>query len=141
VESAPGDGTTFFIWLPPANRTPDPAPKEATILLAEDDPVVGNVTARVLQRRGYQVLPADSVESAIQIATSHPGRIDLLLCGSKPTGMSCEAARAALALTRPDIRVLIVGGEVEAHDTASLSKPYTADELLWKVAEVLGRPA
>ncbi len=142
VESLPDDGTTFFIWLPPANRPPEPAvSKDATILLAEDDPVVGNVTARVLRRRGYQVLPADSVESAIQIATSHPGRIDLLVCGGHPTGMSCEAARAALALTRPDIRVLIVGGEVAAHDAASLSKPYTSDELLAKVAEVLGCPA
>jgi two-component system, cell cycle sensor histidine kinase and response regulator CckA len=142
VESAPGEGTTFSIWLPPANRPPDPArSKEATILLAEDDPVVGNVTARILRRRGYQVLPADSVESAIQIATTHPGRIDLLLCGAKPTGMSCEAARAALALTRPDIRVLIVGGEVTVHDAASLRKPYTSDELLAKVSEVLGRPA
>jgi hypothetical protein len=90
------------------------------------------------------VLTADSVETAIHLATSHPGRIDLLLCGGKPPRMSCDAARAALALTRPDLRLLLVGEESNAatgHCASSLRKPYTADELLAKVSEVLGQPA
>jgi signal transduction histidine kinase/CheY-like chemotaxis protein len=142
VQSAPGEGTTFSIWLPPASRLPDPiVPSASTILLAEDDPIVGNVTARILRRRGYQVLPADSVESAIQIATAHPGRIDLLLCGGNPARMNCEAARAALAITRPDMRALIVSTDVTSSDGPSLRKPYTADELLAKVSELIGPPA
>jgi two-component system cell cycle sensor histidine kinase/response regulator CckA len=142
VESRVGQGTVFTIWLPPVGRPANPAGhRAATILLAEDDPVVANVAARILRRRGYEVLPADSVESAIHIATSHPGRIDLLLCGGARSRTGCEPARAALALSRPDLRVLIVTDEETDSDTASLAKPYTAEELLRKTAEVLGRHA
>ncbi len=148
VESTPGQGTTFLIWLPPTSGRPEPAGANgATVLLAEDDPIVGQVTARILRRRGYQVLSANSVESAIHLAASHPGRIDLLLCGGKPPRVSCDTAIAALALTRPGIRLLIVSGHGDVErstaegGTAYLRKPYTADELLAKVSEVLGRPA
>ena len=104
------------------------------------------MTARILRRRGYEVLLADSVESAIHLATSHPGRIDLLLSGGKPGQMSGGAARAAIALTRPDVRLLLVSGHgddsapaTSDRDIAVLRKPYTADELLAKVSEVLGQ--
>ena len=100
--AGPGHHVLSSGFRPRAVVPSRPAPNGATVLLAEDDPIVGHVTARILRRRGYQVLSADSVESAIHLAASHPGRIDLLLCGGKPPRVSCDTAIAALALTRPE---------------------------------------
>jgi hypothetical protein len=64
VESAPGRGASFSVYLPAddgpspiARPSPSPVGERVTVLLVEDDPVVRGVTLRVLERLGYAVLP------------------------------------------------------------------------------------
>ena len=91
VDSKPGHGTTFSIYLPRAQEAPSP-PKEAapaemntipagtaTILLVEDSDIVRKLIRDVLEIYGYTVLEAESPEDAIHLCESHEGEIHLLV--------------------------------------------------------------
>ncbi len=88
IESAVGRGTAFHIVLPAhrgeATGLPAGAPAVAprgseTILVAEDEDAVRQLTRRVLERLGYNVLTASGGAAALEIEAEHQGRIDLLL--------------------------------------------------------------
>ena len=75
VYSEPGKGTTFRIYLPMITATAEEGPEAAqsahlgsgeTILLAEDDPQVRNVTGMYLREYGYTVIEAENGEEAIR---------------------------------------------------------------------------
>ena len=95
VESPPGKGATFRIFLPvhtPA-ETPEPAPAPAVaqrpaardlsgagrILFVEDEDAVRSVAARLLRARGYEVIEAADGEEALILAEEYAGQIDLLI--------------------------------------------------------------
>jgi CheY-like chemotaxis protein len=126
VRSAPGEGSTFRIFLPavtaPSTTSPDapgatPLPAvSGTVLLVEDEPAVMRVTHRFLERLGYRVLAASSAAEALQLASSHADGIDLLLTDViMPELSGGDLARRVIAL-HPRARVLFMSG-------------YTADEL------------
>ena len=144
VNSAPGRGTTFTIYLPaiagPAADSPV-ATRVATggsecILLVEDDAALCDVTREYLQSRGYQVLTAGSGPSAFEICKTHRGPIDLLVIDIVMPGLSgTELAKAAREL-RPGLRVIYVSGYVDRQlnlelDLRSLflRKPYSMIDL------------
>jgi two-component system cell cycle sensor histidine kinase/response regulator CckA len=95
VESKPGQGATFRIFLPvytpPAISEPPPVqpvrakPKArdlsgaGRILFVEDEDAVRGVAARLLRARGYEVLEAEDGEKALEIAEANAGQIDLLI--------------------------------------------------------------
>ena len=88
VDSAPGQGSVFRIYLPrttdDARRDPAPpvfvpARGAETILLVEDEEAVRGLARRVLQRQGYGVIEARNGREALEVADAHDGRIDLLL--------------------------------------------------------------
>jgi CheY-like chemotaxis protein len=90
VRSVLGEGSVFSIYLPAhAAATPkkQAAPRteaaaeggSETILLAEDDPMVRNLTSTVLKRAGYEVLIACDGEEAVQVFAEHEDAISLLL--------------------------------------------------------------
>ena len=89
VSSAPGDGTTFEIYLPrhvgsadqaDEDRAPTPARRGSeTILLVEDEPEILKLTATVLESQGYRVLRASTPADAIRQAAAHAGAIHLVL--------------------------------------------------------------
>jgi PAS domain S-box-containing protein len=156
VDSAPGRGATFEIYLPrvdgPAeslDEAADLAPTRGgreTVLLVEDDGAVRDVAARVLGQKGYSVLPAPDGPAALKLARSHAGTIDLLLTDLIMPGMTGRELAAALEAERPGLRVLFMSGYTD--DTvvrygvleaglAYLQKPFAAEALARKVREVL----
>jgi CheY-like chemotaxis protein len=155
VESTPGKGTIFQVYLP---RIPhEPAAEEfslfpgaengtETILLVEDEPALKSVAQRILQAAGYTVLAAGNAEEAMQQAAGWPGTIDLLLTDVIMPGDTGPVLARHLLHRRPHLRVLFMSGyagdELGAHGVlesgvALLQKPFTARELALRVRDAL----
>jgi len=159
VFSQPESGTTFKIYLPCAKEAGDVAapvvprgisaqPRGAgTVLLVEDEANLRRLSFESLQRRGYTVLEAEDGAAALQLATHHPGVIDLLLTDVVMPGMNGRELARRIALIRPDTKILFMSGYTEnvidRNGTIDpgvelLQKPFSMSELVSKVREVLG---
>jgi signal transduction histidine kinase/ActR/RegA family two-component response regulator len=156
VDSQPGQGSTFKIYLPRAAESPPaalgvdvvlPAPAiDATILLAEDEPQVRGVTERLLRLGGYRVISAADGAEALARARAHPGPIDLVVTDVVMANLGGVELARRLEQERPGVRVLFVSGHswdqtMPASDLARgidfLPKPITFDSLLRKVSQIL----
>ncbi len=156
VDSEPGKGATFEIYLPlieasqeiakePRARVGRPRKGEATVLLVEDEDSLRKLTRDVLQEMGYAVHEAADATEALDIAKKMPA-IDLLLSDVVMPGMSGRALADALAISHPDTRVLFMSGYthgeiakqgVTGAAMAILHKPFTREELIRRVEETL----
>ena len=154
--SEPGHGTTFKALLPRAEspataeapRTPEPAAANGseTILLAEDEESVRQLTARILERLGYEVIAAETATEALRIAEENGRKIDLLLTDLVMPELSGTALAERVRKLLPGIRVLFMSGysdEVVTRNgtltpgSAFLEKPFSGNELAAKVRETL----
>ncbi len=117
-----------------------------TVLVAEDNDDVRDLTTRMLRGYGYFVIPAADGPSAIAAAESHKGPIDLLITDVVMPAMSGATLGGRLAAARPGLKVLYVSGYVDREGSsqdlvspsaAFLHKPFTPDVLAQKVREVL----
>ena len=157
VDSAPGAGTTFRIYLPrveapveaPPEAAPVTAPEEGseTVLVAEDERLVRVLVRKTLTQAGYRVLEAGGGEEALRLAARHDGTIHLLVTDVVMPGMSGRELMRRLAEVRPNVKVLYMSGysdeAVERHGvldpgTAFMQKPFTPSVLARRVREVLG---
>ncbi|HXH07400.1 MAG TPA: PAS domain S-box protein [Vicinamibacterales bacterium] len=156
VDSAPGRGTTFEIYLPSIDAPVEAADAEGdlrpvaggreTVLLVEDDAAVRDVASRVLSQRGYTVLPAPHGGAALETARIYGKSIDLLLTDLIMPGMTGRELAAVLESERPGLRVIFMSGYTDdavvrygvlEAELAYLQKPFTAEALARKVREVL----
>jgi len=157
VTSTPGKGARFCIHLPRVALEPQPSPLsssqyvpvaggEETILIAEDEKGVRNLTCRILEQHGYQVLTAEDGMIALQISQEYKGRIHLLLTDVIMPRMNGKELARQVKGSRPDMRILFMSGytgEVVSHDgtlppgLAFLAKPFSLTSLVAKVREVL----
>ncbi|MGA2010402.1 MAG: PAS domain-containing protein [Solirubrobacteraceae bacterium] len=151
VASAPGAGTTFTIWLPQAELAvaPSGAPGgagRARILLVEDEAPLRRLLAGALRGEGHVVIESGDSLEALRLCSSES--FDLLVTDSvMPGGSGVELARAATARDA-HLPVLHISGapiERDPGDAAELSavaflaKPFSVDELLAQVSEMLER--
>ncbi|MBL8626712.1 MAG: response regulator [Myxococcales bacterium] len=154
MTSAPGQGTTFAIYLPrtapavaaetaPAAR---PVGGAETVLVVEDEQLVLDLTATMLERLGYAVLAARSGREAIAIAQEHPWPIDLVVTDVVMPDLNGRELYAEVARLRPGVGVLYVSGysaEVLAprgvipSDVQFLQKPFAFAELAERVRAAL----
>jgi PAS domain S-box-containing protein len=151
-----GHGTTFKILLPRTSGPAMPAPPrddtgalpqgDELVLLAEDEPAVRAMAARVLRQQGYHVLEAANGEEALQIARQLSEPIALLLTDMVMPRMGGKPLAEQIAQLRPTIRVLFMSGYTDAaviqHSQAQpgsafLQKPFSPATLARKVREVL----
>jgi len=159
VESEPGKGSTFRIYLPVVDAVDVPRAREPsspgvvptggpeTILITEDDTRVRAAARRILARGGYRVLTASDGAEALEICRSHPGPLHLLLTDVVMPAMSGPALAEACAAERPGLKVLFMSGYAdEAVRTASvgkhgfLQKPFTLASILRTVRHTLDEP-
>lgn len=157
VESEEGRGTAFHLYLPCSEEkapllttVPYVASKRGgeTILLVEDEALVRQMTAEVLQAHGYRLLVASSAEEALQIAAPHDLKIDLLLTDVVMPQMSGKQVADRITPLHPEMRVLYMSGYTEdaivhhqvlKEGVVLLPKPFTPSILTHKVREVLDR--
>jgi len=162
VESAPGKGSTFKIYLPRTEEPPaPPAPSQPrsveaelprgveTVLLAEDEEVVRSLAREILRSAGYTVLEAENGEEALKVAASHPGPIHLLLTDVIMPRIGGPALARRLQPLRPDMRVLFMSGYTDGDissygglgsETSLLQKPFQPMALARRVREILESP-
>jgi CheY-like chemotaxis protein len=156
IESAPGMGTTFRIYLP---RVDEPLQVERpafdvaasfegteTILLAEDESSLRTLTRDTLELCGYKVLAANDGVEALKISDSHAGIIDLVLTDVVMPEMGGRVLAEKLLGRRPDIKVVFMSGYTGqgignpgpiAPNSVFLAKPFTREMLTRKIREVL----
>ena len=154
VDSEPGKGTEFRIYLPAEEQAADdviqtaagPVGGSGTILVVEDEPDMLRLTTSLLTQLGYRVLEAELPEKAISLLEQQPGTIDLLLTDLVMPGMSGRDLATILTAARPDLKCLFMSGytadilsergSIDRH-THFLPKPFTLQSLSAKVREVL----
>ncbi len=156
VDSAPGNGTTFKIYLPrhaePEARIEAAAESEAaaprdltgtgTILLVEDEAPVRQFAARALASKGYHVLEAENGEIAMALLNSFEGEIDMLVTDVVMPNMDGPTLVKEARIERPGIKAVLISGYAEEvfrkslgreTDVAFLAKPFSLKELLGTV--------
>jgi len=158
VYSEPGRGTTFKIYLPSAEHKigvatkpeGDPvAPKRFgnTILLVEDDDIMRRLTRQLLEEHGHTVIEAADGKSALELAFSDHGQIDLLLTDVVMRGMSGPELVSQLNLSHPELKVVYMSGYtgelIAQHELLKpgiklLEKPFTRTALLNTIHATLG---
>jgi PAS domain S-box-containing protein len=153
VQSQPGAGTTFTIYLPRAEAgAADPPTVEAaasrrgseTILIVEDDRDVRSVIGVFLRQHGYTVLEAASGLEALRLCQRNP-RLDLVITDIVMPMMGGSELAGRLATSQPLIRVLMMSGYADdaaprgalEPGRAILQKPFTRISLLEAVGRVL----
>jgi two-component system cell cycle sensor histidine kinase/response regulator CckA len=160
VYSELGRGTTFKIYLPRVSEAvtepevskahPTPPPGTETILLAEDQDSIRDLTRECLEASGYTVLEARNGVEAVQLAEQHRGTIDLLVTDVVMPKMGGRELARRLTTLCPQVKVLYMSGYAEygavEHgildlDLACLQKPFSLALLLHKVREVLDEEA
>ncbi|MFF5079401.1 PAS domain S-box protein [Actinoplanes sp. NPDC000266] len=153
--SEPGIGTTFRVYLPlattPTGKPAEPAAAAAaaqhgdgqTILLVEDEIALARVITRILTGAGYHVRAAANGAEALDLFDQH--HCDLLLTDVIMPGMSGRHLAELLTTKRPGLPVLYMSGysngllataHVVDDDISFIEKPFTAGDLLQKLASV-----
>jgi len=114
-----------------------------TILLVEDEPAVRQLFAQALTRAGYSVYEARNGQEAMKIFDQHGESIDLLLTDMRMPYMGGAELAHQLRGRRRTLKLLCISGYPGSIDddiaADFLAKPFSRDDLLKKVREVLDR--
>jgi PAS domain S-box-containing protein len=156
VESEPGRGSVFRVFLPMAVETVPqrptrvckmpPAFEGSMVLVVDDETMVRKGIMLALSRFGFIVLTAANGFEAVELFQQHMSKICLVLCDLTMPRMNGWETLAALRQLSPNIPVILSSGYSELHAMAGyhaelpqsfLSKPYVLEALRDTVAQVL----
>ena len=162
VESEPGAGTAFTIWLPahtgPSEaevapeadrRAPTDLTGAATILLVEDEDPVRLFSARALRGKGHKVIELRTGEAAVEFLESDHEPIDLLITDVMMPGIDGPTLIRIAREHRPGLKVICISGYTEdalrqriPSDAATrfLPKPFGLKQLAELVKQMLDTP-
>jgi PAS domain S-box-containing protein len=123
VESKPGAGSVFKVFLPVANQEAPKAPETGTdlisaaggqsrtIFLVEDEAALREMASMILKRLGHQVVVAQDGQEALSLWPQYRGKIDLLLTDMvMPGGMTGRELADRLLREKPQMHVIYSSG-------------------------------
>jgi signal transduction histidine kinase/CheY-like chemotaxis protein len=161
VQSQPGCGSTFTVYLPANSETmaeavsaeaPVTAPAAGgneCILIVEDEEMLRELAREILKDAGYQILEATSGREALGVWQQHAGKIDLLLTDMvMPEGVSGVELAERLVIEDPELKVVFMSGYTSEEVNTELlqrtnanfiQKPYGTAELTSVVRECLDK--
>ena len=136
LASEPGKGTTIQVWLPSADAgagaTAGPVPRaeeaarppqEVTVLVVEDEDSLRQPVAKMLRKKGFEVLEAADGAAAIDLLHANEGKIDLILLDMTIPGASSQEVVAEAAQARPDSKVILTSAYSEEIAMATMNAP------------------
>jgi CheY-like chemotaxis protein len=150
IRSRPGLGTNVELWLPLSadeveidEDTPGTLAKgtgRGTVLLVDDEELVRMSTADMLSDLGYSVVEAASGEEALRLV-SRGEHFDVLVTDHLMPGMTGTDLADNVRAAKPGVPVLLVSGYADHEGIdpglARLTKPFRADELAARLAELI----
>jgi len=156
VESEIGHGSSFKVYLPlveePVHVQEAAAPAAGTlrgsetVLVVEDAEALRKLSITLLEQSGYRVLSAANGAEALELAQKDSQSIDLLLTDVIMPGLGGHELAQRLATLRPGLKILYMSGYTDSSigqhgvleaGISLLHKPFTEEELVRKVREVL----
>jgi len=156
VESEPGRGSTFRVYLPVSAQAVAPAPGRlvpiradsygGTVLVVDDTETVLELAAHVIRHQGFTVLTAHDGLMALELYKQHAAEIRCVLCDLTMPYMDGWQTIAALRQITPGLPVILASGYDEASVLALkhteepdmfLGKPYDREKLLSALGQVL----
>jgi PAS domain S-box-containing protein len=157
LESEPGRGTKFYLYLPVKEEMVSPLKDDEahleplrggneTILVVEDEEMLREMVKNELTRRGYMVLTAIDGTSAVDTFKKHFASIGLVFCDMGLPKLGGWEAYLAMKGINPSVKVLASSGYVEPGFLGEMKKggikgfipkPYKMDNLLRQIRTVL----
>lgn len=161
VESPPGQGASFRIFLPRHQPTaaelsvargeergssPD-LTGQGLVLLVEDEDAVRAFATRALRNKGYTVIEASSGEQALALPREQLDRVEVLVSDVVMPNMDGPTLAEHLRQRRPDLKILFISGYAEdalrkslarADNVSFLPKPFSLSQLAGKLKDVMG---
>jgi len=161
VDSVPGTGTTFTIYLPRVSPTKQPGNSVSgelaevpggseTILVCEDDPIVLKLTTEVLNLFGYCVIEAVDGQDAVDKYIENRERIHLVVLDAIMPKMNGRKVFEEMRSLCPDLKVVITSGYAGDiftdgcgldDNSTYIQKPYSPDDLVATIREMLDKKA
>jgi PAS domain S-box-containing protein len=156
VTSEKGQGTTFTIFLPATQKAAEDQTDAAaelirgdgTLLVVDDEELVLDVAANMLEELGYTALKAHSGTEAVDIFNAHRDEIKLVLLDIIMPDMGGSEVYDKIKMINPDVKVLLASGYsvdgqaielLERGCDGFMQKPFTMEELSGKVEQILNR--
>jgi CheY-like chemotaxis protein/anti-sigma regulatory factor (Ser/Thr protein kinase) len=156
VESEPGQGTTFTLYLPRAEADPrdlarpaDPGankpPREGLVLVVEDNINVGEFASELISDLGYRTAWVPTAAAAIEFIDEHSGQVDVVFTDVVMPGMSGVELASRLRGRVPSLPVILTSGyshvlaEEGSHGFPLVQKPYSAEMVAQALDEALVR--
>ena len=156
VYSEVGKGTAFTVYLPAfktgeekslPKQIPDfPTGHGELVLVVDDEEAIRQITKSTLETFGYRVLLAGDGAEALAVYEANRDDVEVVLTDMMMPLMDGEATISALRKLTPDVKIISASGLADEARTAEaaaasvpifLRKPYTAEQLLKAIAEVL----
>jgi PAS domain S-box-containing protein len=156
VESQPGKGTVFKVYLPaaqlekPSKAAPQevavPKGKGELVLVVDDEPSIRKITYVILTKNGYEAFLAADGREALELFKQHQDAIKLVVTDLMMPKLDGPSTIRALHEIRPDIKTITITGLGEENRIGEakaagsddfLNKPFSAEQLLLKIHGLL----
>jgi CheY-like chemotaxis protein len=157
LESGKGFGSTFTAYFPASSKaaqTPQPAPVEASTLartgaglVVDDEVAVVRLAGRMLQKLGFETIPASGGREALELFRADPDRVRFVLLDMTMPNMSGREVFLEMRRIRPDVPIILSSGygrdDVVAlfkseNPSGFIQKPYQTSDLDRAIRHALG---
>ncbi|MCU0540170.1 MAG: ATP-binding protein [Desulfobacterales bacterium] len=156
VESYPGQGSVFHVYLPRVDRAAPPKvePQPAIaggserILFVDDEKMLVDIGEKILQRLGYQVVSRTSPMEALELFRAKPDHFDLVVTDQTMPGMTGDLLAREMMHIRPDIPIVVCTGYSQGLDPerarqrgikAFVMKPILIQDIAAAIRKALGK--
>jgi two-component system cell cycle sensor histidine kinase/response regulator CckA len=155
VRSEVGRGTTFTIYLPATGaqarkhrlRGARVGARGGRLLMVDDEPLVLNVCARILRKKGFSVLTAEGGHEAVEVYEANKDQIDLVILDLIMPDLAGGETFDRLRRINPAVKVLLSSGYSQEGEAqlildrgcdGFIQKPFDIDQIIVQIGEILG---